>query len=199
MKRLTSLLIVLCFSFNALATTAGALKLERALDEHRYTMIVEWDQQDKDFARLESERFQRAITEIFQTESITAAEVEAVIGRKGIRKEALEKIRLELLFKGVTSAADLQNYLTSAEFDLYERGASWNGGVSSGVIWGGVGLLIVGAIVFLAWDQERCLEYKDEYYCRATESCSGTGDNETCRTTGSECGMFPRCQQYEDR
>lgn len=201
MKRFISMFVVLCFTANAFAGAAGVMKLERAIDEHQYTMTVEWDQKDQQFATKERERFQTVLKEIFESSKITQEDMDTVLAKRIPRKQTLDNLRLDLALKGITTQAELQDYLRLNSSELYGKGASWNGGVSSGVIWGAVGILIVGAIVFIAWDSERCLEWKDEYFCRDTESCSGGGidDHETCWTTGSECGMFPRCQQRESR
>ena len=202
MKRWLSLVVLFCFTTNVFASTGSVQALEKLIDEHTYTMTVEWDQKDKAFQDQETAKFLGSMRELMQNQDLSTKDVESLVEKKVTDHKAFESLRLKLALQGVDTAEEFLSYVQKNQSDFYVKGASWNASTTVGVIMGTLVVGFFGLMLLMTWNDARCLEYKDVYSCRDTEVCSGGGSDgigESCTITGKECDMFPECQRLEDR
>lgn len=204
MKRLFSLLVLFCFTTNAFAASGSVGALEKLIDDHQYAMTVEWDQTDKEFQEKETKKFMEGVKELLRSGKVTTKDLESIVVKKSGNAKLLEAMRVKFALLGLSSEQEILSFLQNHSDEFYHNGASWNGGVSTSAVLWTVGILaVLSLVVYMVWDDARCLRYEDEYYCRdiTQEDCTGPIDDEHCvtRYLGSECGMFPKCQEYENR
>jgi hypothetical protein len=194
MKRMISLLIVLCFTANAFASTAGVTKLNRAIDEYQFNLTVVWDQKDQTYPRAEAKKFLSSVKALVSEESLSATDLRQALGTRLKSAEQINELELQLRLAGVDDEISLIKFIDENSSQLYQRGASWNGGVGATVAAGALGFLFLGVIGVIFLLSPNCKEWKDEYYCKDLQDCDGTGEYRTCSYDGQECGVFPKCQ-----
>lgn len=144
LKKLVTLMMVLSiFTVSAHANTVTGLKA--AFDELNYSLVVEWDQKDKDFYSAQMKKFQSTLRDL-QAKGLSNQQlvdfVKAEVKDKKVAKD------LETAFNMISinkmSQEDASQYMVETMKRSYSAGASWNGDALLVV---GVVLLIVVAAV----------------------------------------------------
>ncbi|MFL5785777.1 MAG: hypothetical protein ACJ76H_14260, partial [Bacteriovoracaceae bacterium] len=69
MKKLFSLLLVLCFSVNVMASSTSGL--ERAMDDYQFALTVEWDQKDQAVYQAKTDAFFAEMAKMIADEGLT--------------------------------------------------------------------------------------------------------------------------------
>lgn len=211
MKKIISIVLLLCMSMNVMAGTAGVLKLEKHLNEYQYAMTVEWDQKDQKFKDARTQEFNTALEKVIREDGVSQLEVMSLLQKKVISKDALNAIRLKLSLLGNTSSPEaLTKALESSTKDMYTQGASWNGEV---VIPLAIGIIVVAVIAYKWWWEKNhvCAEWELRDECVTTHwddrSCTDETDENGhtstyCDTYWNEettvtCGPMNHCVRYE--
>ncbi|MFL5784522.1 MAG: hypothetical protein ACJ76H_07940 [Bacteriovoracaceae bacterium] len=190
MKKLFSLILVLCFSVNVMAASTSGL--ERAMDDYQYALTVEWDQKDQAVYQAKTDAFFAEMAKMIADEGLTKEQILSVAEKKMQNKAQLEALKLKLQLAGKASnSQELAGILQSSVKDMYSRGASWNGDVLPMV---GIGLLVAAVIGYAVWFSatHECVAYEDRWECNTNNYCDDYG---YCSGTES-CGWEPYCTQY---
>ncbi len=196
---------------NVMAGTAGALKLERSLDDYQFAMTVEWDQKDVKFKDAKTKEFYTALEKIIKEDGVTQLEIMGLMEKKLLNHQALEALRLKLALLGNAASPEaLAKSLEASSKDMYSQGASWNGEI---VIPLAIGVIVVAVIAYKWWWEKNhvCAEwqlvddcvdtYWDDQTC-TTHTDSDGYDYETCDSYWHEeytttCGPMNHCVRYE--
>jgi hypothetical protein len=211
MKKMISIVLLLCLSVNVMAGTAGVQKLEKHLNEYQYAMTVEWDQKDQKFKDAKTKEFNASLEKVIREDGLSQLEVLSLLEKKLISHQALEAIRLKLALLGNTSSPEaLTKALESSTKDMYTQGASWNGEV---VIPLAIGVIVVAIIAYKWWWEKNhvCAEWELRDECVTSNwddrSCTTDtdeyGNSDTyCDTYWNEettvtCGPMNYCLRYE--
>ncbi|MES2527220.1 MAG: hypothetical protein V4598_09030 [Bdellovibrionota bacterium] len=189
MKKLFSLLLVLCFSANVFAgSTAG---LERALDEYQFALTVEWDQKDQKVYQAKTDAFFAEMAKIIASEGLSREEIVSVAEAKMKNKAQLEALKLKLALAGKAgSTQELGKVLQESVKDMYASGASWNGDAVLPVLGGIAIAALLGYVIWFHATHE-CVAYDERWECSSTSRCDDWG----CYTDES-CGWQSYCTQY---
>ncbi len=211
MKKMISIVLLLCMSLNVMAGTAGVQKLEKHLNEFQFAMTVEWDQKDQKFKDAKTKEFNAALEKVIREDGVSQLEVMSLLQKKVISKDALNAIQLKLALLGNASSPEaLAKSLEGATKDMYTQGASWNGEV---VIPLAIGVIVVAIIAYKWWWEKNhvCAEWELRDECVTTHwddrSCTDYTDEDghsytTCDTYWNEettvtCGPMNHCLRYE--
>ena len=212
MKRIVSLLLLLCLSLNSFAGTIGMQKLERELHEYHFAMTVEWDQKDQAFYDAKTKQFFSSMEKIIREEGISKAEVLTLVEKKLVSHKAIEALKLKLtLLSNVNSSEELARSLQKHAKDMYSQGASWNGEFTFPVV---LGIIVIGIIAYKWWWEQNhvCTAWEERYDCRTTswndQDCDTWVDEdgnsyEECdyyyqREDTTTCGMMNFCTSYQE-
>lgn len=191
MKKLFSLLLVLCFSVNTFAaSTAG---LERAMDEYQFALTVEWDQKDQVIYQAKTDAFFAEMAKLIVSEGLSKEEILSVADKKMKNKAQLEALKLKLTLAGkANSSAELGKVLQGSVKDMYSSGASWNGEALMPI---GLGLLVAAVIGYAVWFSatHECVAYDSRWECHETTNCDSYGNY--CYSDSS-CGWQDYCTQW---
>lgn len=196
MKKIISLILLFCLSFNVLADSGALKELERELDSFNYAMTVEWDQKDKAFASAETKKFLTAIDKLIAEKKLGAGEIELLMKARIKNPELLQAVQLKAGLLGASPAPEkVLELLKSTSDDLYQRGASWNGNAQTLVIVGVVVVIVAILIAKAAWHDANhvCTKYDQAEQCVDEYDCRG----ETCYYDGTYCGIITRCTKEE--
>ena len=211
MKKIVSVVLLLCLCTNVFAGTAGVKKLERHLDDYQYAMTVEWDQKDQEFKEAKTKEFNVALEKVIREEGVSQLEIMSLLQKKVVSKDALNAIQLKLALLGNASTPEaLAKSLEGATKDMYTQGASWNGEV---VIPLAIGVIVVAIIAYKWWWEKNhvCAEWEMRDECVTSHwddrSCTTDRDEDghswtTCDTYWNEettvtCGPMNHCLRYE--
>lgn len=211
MRKIISAVLLLCLSVNVFAGSAGALKLERHLDDYQFAMTVEWDQKDQAFKAAKTKEFNAALEKVIREEGISQLEIMSLLQKKVISKDALNAIQLKLALLGNASSPEaLAKSLEASTKDMYTQGASWNGEI---VIPLAIGVIVVAIIAYKWWWEKNhvCAEWELRDECVTTYwdnlSCTSHTDEdgysyEVCDSYWTEedtvtCGPMNHCVRYE--
>jgi hypothetical protein len=191
MKKLFSLILVLCFSTNIMA--ASTVNLERAMDEYQFSLTVEWDQKDQAVYQAKTDAFFAQMAKMIAAEGLSREEILAVAEKKMQNKQQLEALKLKLSLVGkVSNSQELANVLQSSVKDMYQAGASWNGEALMPI---GIGLLVAAVVGYAIWFSatHECVSYDERWECHETSNCDSYGDY--CYSDSS-CGWESYCTQW---
>lgn len=135
-------------SLNMLVTPVGAATpgLKAAFDELKYSLTVEWDQQDQTFYDAQSSKFQAAVSQILAN-GLSNAEFSAFIKSEVKDARTLQEIDtvLNLVSLQKMTADEAHSHLSNVLEQTNQRGANWNGKDTAAQ------LLVVGFISFAIW------------------------------------------------
>jgi hypothetical protein len=192
MKKLLSLLLVLCFSANVIAgSTSG---LERALDEYQFALTVEWDQKDQKVYQAKTDAFFAEMAKLIAEQSLTREQIISVAEAKMKNKAQLEALKLKLALAGkADSAQELGKVLQDSVKDMYSSGASWNGEAVLPILGGLAIAALLGYVIWFHATHE-CVAFAERWECSSTSTCDDWG----CDSYES-CGWKTYCTQYEKK
>ena len=191
MKKLLSLLLVLCFSTNVMA--GSTIGLERAMDEYQFALTVEWDQKDQKFYQAKTDAFFAEMAKLIAKDGLSQEEILSVASKKMSNKTQFEALKLKLSLVGkAPSSSELASVLQSSVKDMYQSGASWNGDAVLPVLGG---LLVAALIGYTIWFHatHECVAFDQRYECDSYTECDSFGDY--CYTEES-CGYNSYCTEY---
>lgn len=191
MKKLLSLLLVLCFSANVMA--GSTIGLERAMDEYQFALTVEWDQKDQKFYQAKTDAFFAEMAKLIAKDGLSQEEILSVASKKMSNKTQFEALKLKLSLVGkAPSSSELASVLQSSVKDMYQSGASWNGDAVLPVLGG---LLVAALIGYTIWFHatHECVAFDQRYECDSYTECDSFGDY--CYTEES-CGYNSYCTEY---
>ncbi len=191
MKKLLSLLLVLCFSTNVMA--GSTFGLERAMDEYQFALTVEWDQKDQKFYQAKTDAFFAEMAKLIAKDGLSQEEILSVASKKMSNKTQFEALKLKLSLVGkAPSSSELASVLQSSVKDMYQSGASWNGDAVLPVLGG---LLVAALIGYTIWFHatHECVAFDQRYECDSYTECDSFGDY--CYTEES-CGYNSYCTEY---
>jgi hypothetical protein len=164
MLRIISLLLLSALiSVQTHAATGTGLK--QAFDEFRYSVNVEWDQQDLTYYETARERLETRIGEAMANGATTEQVIEVAIAQIPDAKLAAEmRQSAQLLQAGKLSASDARELLMKSLEAQGSRGASWTGVGSflMNVVY--FTLAMLGLIVY-------AIAYDSGYMCREVNVC----------------------------
>ncbi len=191
MKKLFSLLLVLCFSANVFAgSTAG---LERALDEYQFALTVEWDQKDQKVYQAKTDAFFAEMAKVISQEGLSREQIISVAEAKMKNKAQLEALKLKLALAGKAgSSQELGKVLQESVKDMYSSGASWNGEAVLPILGGIAVAALIGYVIWFHATHE-CVATDQRWECSSYTECDSYGDY--CYTDES-CGWETYCTQY---
>lgn len=174
MKFMT-LIICICLTLNALASTADVQKLEKHFDEFQYAMTVEWDQKDQKFFEEKTAEFYKNL----QGLKLSEKDILNLAEKKAVGRETIEALKLKLsLMAPDKSAEEIASLLKESSNDLYRTGASLNANVEFTI----ETILGFAAVILLTLSldgpDEKCVEYAEKYKCRS--QTYGTITDTTC-------------------
>lgn len=189
MKKLFSLLLVLCFSANVFAgSTAG---LERAMDEYQFALTVEWDQKDQKVYQAKTDAFFAEMAKLIAQEGLSREEIVSVAEAKMKNKAQLEALKLKLALAGKAgSSQELGKVLQESVKDMYSSGASWNGDAVLPVLGGIAIAALLGYVIWFHATHE-CVAYDERWECSSRSYCDDYG----CDSFES-CGWESYCTEY---
>lgn len=173
LKKLISLMLV-CSMFAVSAHAASQNGLKAAFDELNYSLVVEWDQKDKDFYTAQMKKFMGTVREL-QAQGLTNAQLLDFV--KSEVKDARVAKDLETAFNMISinkmSSEDATKFMVESMKRSYSNGASWNGDV---LLYLGVGLLVVAAAIALSGASTGggVSNGGGGYYCTDTYICDST-------------------------
>lgn len=197
MKRIICLLLLLCFTANSFAATAGVKNLEKIMDDFHYTITVEWDQKDQSFYDKQSDLFLAKIAAQMTESGLSKEDLLTLAENKMNDKKTFEalKFKLSLLKKDLTSE-ELSQTLKDSSKEFYKAGASWNGDVTS-YAFIGVFILLIGYGIWFEATHE-CVQYEEVYSCETYTYCRQYDSYGNCTWYGSDedCGYVSTCKQY---
>lgn len=189
--KMMSFIVLICFSFNVLASTGTVKELEKSFDNYQYAMTVEWDQKDMKFQEAQTNLFFQKIGSLVKS-GLTTEEMEAFIEAKITNKEALAALQLKMnLLSQANTPEELAQILRENSQDMYSRGASWNGDI---VLWVG-GLAVVALIGYVVWFEvtHKCVAWGQAYVCDTYGGSPQYGGYNTY------CGYRSVCTEYEKK
>lgn len=144
-KFVTLLMVVSIFTGSATASSQNGLKA--AFDELNYSLVVEWDQKDKDFYTQEMKKFSAKLREL-QAKGLTNSQLMDFV-KSEVKDQKVAK-DLETAFNMISinkmSSEEASQYMVDTMKRSYSTGASWNGDV---LLYAGVALLLVAAAIAL--------------------------------------------------
>jgi hypothetical protein len=208
MKFIVSIVLVLCFIQNALASTNG---LNALIDEYQYFLTVEWDQKDLSLQKENAQKFEQKVKTLFAEGDLTQEEFLKTLEQRIPNKKALERVRLRLALSGnKLSPQEIANVIEEFKADLYKSGSSWNAGeVALTGLYIALGILLIGALIWEAtltdcqvygsknacdengeWREYVCSSYKDEWRCTSITKTDSYGNEKT----ETKCAWEKICQ-----
>lgn len=208
-----SWLLILCFTTQAAFAGTVREDLTSALNNYEYSMVVEWDQKDKEKAEAFSKQFIAEVQKLIDR-GLKKEELLSVVESRVTSPERLATIKMKaaLLKDSVTDAQGVANLLQSELTELGQRGASWNGEVQMYVL-AIVPLILLGALIIYQhmWNQShRCKTAAREMVCETvcddwsyseSANCDSWGQNcsggEYCVSSHEECGLEEFCKEWE--
>ena len=154
----------LALSFLLLAlpqlTFANAEALKAVIDNYNYSMTVEWDQTDKEFAQQKLEELKASLKEL-NLEQIKRDDLKQVFPT--IREDVF-KDQLDFL-KGMKSS-ELESFLIQNQTHLYQQGSSWNGEIIYPIMFVGFVVTVVAINLYREGKYEDCVtKYNDHNFC----------------------------------
>jgi len=175
-KLLTLVVSISIFSVQAHAVSNNSLK--SVFDELNYSLTVEWDQEDKDFYKDSTKKFQAAVKKL-QTAGMTNVElIEFAKSQIKDKKVAFEfETALSLVSLNMLSKKEARELIISTLSKSYNQGASWSG--DAAIIYAVVILAVVVAAVVAGssvvvvddggygsscYDEYNCYDYYDSWY-----------------------------------
>jgi hypothetical protein len=167
--KVLAILLSFLFAFNVSAGSVTAL--EAAMDEFHYVMTVEWDQKDQDFYNKQVDAFMANLSKIIQREGLTREQILNLAQMRINNSKAFEALKLKLsLLPPAASASELAQSLKEAAKDFYVKGASWSGDViiQAGLI--GLGVFLVGYVIWFHVTHE-CVQWEEVYSCETENYC----------------------------
>ena len=169
LKKLISLMLVMSM-FVVSAHAASQEGLKAAFDELNYSLVVEWDQNDKDFYQNQMKKFMGTVRDL-QSTGLTNAQLLDFV-KSEVKDQRVAK-DLETVFNMISinkmSSEDATKYMVESMKRSYSTGASWNGDV---FLYLGVGLLIVAAALAAGGSVRG--GSTGGGYCRDTYICDST-------------------------
>lgn len=175
------MMIFMMFSVHAESEVKAGL--QTAFDEMNYSLTVDWDQQDKLFYKLQTDKFNLAVKGL-QAQGLTQKEMMSFVKSKlslhGGAKDfetAMNVIELNKM-----SSEEASSYMMEMMKKSYSTGASWNGDV---MMYAALGVLLVVASVSLALAGLSGASSSAGGYCRETYVCKTTCYNDPYY--GREC------------
>lgn len=212
MKNIIVMMLLLCISFNTIASTGTVSALEKHIDEFQYTLTVEWDQKDQQFYEKATKNFYAQMENLINQGHLTKAEVLTLVEKKFIDKNALEALKLKFtLLDKVDSPQELIKLVKESSDGLYSKGASWNGEV---LIPLAIGIVILAVLAYKWWwdYNHKCIAWEERFDCSSSSwddrSCWDITDDEgdvigqDCdyfwnMEVTTTCGPMNFCTQYE--
>lgn len=200
MKRFLSILLVLCFTSNVFA--ASTANLERAMDEYRFALTVDWDQKDQAVYKAKTDAFFNEMANLIAQDGLSKDEILAVAEKKMKNKAQFEALKLKLSLVGkVQSSKELATFLQESAKDMYAQGASWNGTTVQTVV---VGVLLLAVIGYAIWFEatHQCVRYEQRDYLTCEEEyrtvCGLVGD---CFQAyqGTNCEYKSYCVEHQKK
>lgn len=189
MKKLFSLLLVLCFSMSAMAgSTVG---LERAMDEYQFALTVEWDQKDQAVYQAKTDAFFAEMAKLIADEGLSREEILGVASKKMTNKAQLEALKLKLALAGkAQNSKELAKVLQDSVKDMYAQGASWNGEAVLPILGGLALAALIGYAVWFSATHE-CVAWDQRWECHSSSNC-----NDYSCSGYESCGWEDYCTQY---
>ena len=174
-KKLFSLMMIFMM-FSVHAETDVKAGLQSAFDEMNYSLTVEWDQKDKVFYKLQTDKFNIAVKNL-QAFGLTQKDMMSFVkskmafhGKAHDFETAMNVIELNKM-----STEEASSYMMERMKNSYAKGASWNGDV---LIYAALGVLLVVASVSLALAGLSGASSSAGGYCRETYVCKTTCYND---------------------
>lgn len=195
-----SAIIALCFTMNLFASTGALAELEHSLDDYQYAMTVEWDQRDEAFKGQQIDALAAKVSSLFKS-GLTVEDVNLLVEKRFHNSKVAEAVKTKLALLGdQVTPTNVAQVLKENSFELYQRGASWNGDTPMFI---SIGVAIVAIVAILVaygkWKDKNyeCAEYAIADYCTDAYDCHSSSDSSTnsgsCYYVGTRCGSYERC------
>lgn len=188
-----SIIIILCFSLNAMASTGTLKELENAIDNYQYAMTVEWDQKDVSFKEGQIDALTAQVDQLFQ-KGLTVQDLNLLVEKRFNNSKVAETVKMKISLLGnKITPANVAQILKDNSIELYQQGASWNGDAP---LYISIGVSIVAIVAILVaygnWKDKNyvCEQYAIADYCTDSFDCS---ERYGCNYSGTECGSYERC------
>jgi hypothetical protein len=143
-RKIFGMIMVLSI-FVAQAQAASHNGLKAAFDELNYSLVVEWDQKDKDFYFAQMKKFTTTLKDL-QAKGLTNAQLVEFV-KSEVKDERVAK-DLETAFSVISinkmSSEEASQYMVETMKRSYSNGASWNG---TATLFLAAGLLLVVAAI----------------------------------------------------
>lgn len=192
-------ILVFCFASQVMASTVKE-RLEAAMNQYEYSMVVEWDQKDVARAQVYTQKFVEDLEMLYQA-GLSNDELMKYIESRVVNKEQLAAIKASAALdaQNGASAQSIAQALKKNMDKLGNQGASWTGGAAYAAVIGGI--LVVGALIIwqLVWNLEhRCAEAQMEERCGEETVCDDW-DNGECEDydTVYSCDDVEICLRWE--
>ena len=131
-------------------TFASTSDLKAIIDEYTYSMTVEWDQKDKEFAQQKLSELQASLQEL-DLEKFSTDDLKQVFPM--IRVDVL-KDKFDFL-KGMKSS-ELESFLIQNQSNLYQQGSSWNSELTFPIVFVGFFVTLVAINIYRDNTKENC-------------------------------------------
>lgn len=189
--RIMSLVLVLCFSFNVLASSGTIQELEKHFDSYHYALTVEWDQKDQKVYDQHTKMFFASLEKLIVEEGLTQEEILKFLEKKLENRGDLEALKARIsLLPRTNNTEELVKILKDSSKDFYQRGASWDGDVMLIV---GVSLVGAALIGYAIWWHVNYKCVNEERY----RDCDWVTDDDGDRDY--ECTNKTRCLEWVER
>lgn len=146
MKKI-SLFLVSCFLIQSLAWAGPKDSLKQVLDEYRYFVTVEWDQQDQAQFNQAKEKFATEFSAIVEENNLSGKDIQNFL-KENARDLKLNEATLASLedANGKLNVERAQELLHTNASSLYQQGAAWT---ALDMLKWGIGILVAFEIVVL--------------------------------------------------
>lgn len=185
MKVIISIMLVLSVSLNSYATPVHIQELSRIIDNHHYTMSVEWNQIDQDFYEKAYQKSLNEVATYMQKYNLGKEDLLALAKLKGISESDLKNLELKLsLSPAPGNSSEVLRLATEFGEGTYKKGASWNGLATAATI-GAIGIITFAA--FIWWHSQQT----------SNNDCVGWSQ---CDSGDANCADWARngaCLRYE--
>lgn len=134
--------------------------LKQAIDEFHYSMTVEWDQTDKEFAERKLAALKTSIQNL-DLEKITMNDLREIFPT--IREDFFKD---EFALLGDMKSSELEAFLKMNESHLYQKGSAWNGEIVYPALFIGFVITVVAINIHREGKYADCVDrFKDHAFC----------------------------------